>query len=227
VRGLVIVPAFNEEASIATTLKDLKKYQDHWDILVVNDGSSDATAEEARKMKVRLLSLPFNLGIGTAVQSGYLLACREDYDWACQFDADGQHQARYIEKLRRTLFETGSACVVGSRYLEKGFQNSIFRRLGALYFSILLKFMGCKEANDPSSGFRICDRRAIALFAHNYPLDYPEIEARLMLKKRFLPLKEVPVEMSERREGKSSIGNLDALFYVLRVTLSLLIGKGR
>lgn len=167
-----------------------------------------------------------NLGIGTAVQTGYRLARRRDVDWALQFDADGQHRVEEIPRLVEAL-DGETACVVGSRVLAGGGASGPLRRLGSRWFSWLLKCLGCDEASDPSSGFRLCDRRAIALFADNYPLDYPEVEARLLLARRRLPLREVAVTMRDRQAGVSSIGPGDALFYAVRVSLALVLGGGR
>lgn len=225
-RGLIIVPAFNEEASISRTLATLACRPEGSDILVVDDGSRDATARLAREAGARVVSLPFNLGIGAAVQTGYLVASREDYDWALQFDADGQHPASDIPALVGAL--PGQACVVGSRYVgAASYKGSRARRAGARYFSALLSALGCRAVTDPSSGFRICDRRAIALFSRQYPADYPEVEARLLLARCQLPVSEVPVSMGRREAGRSSISFLDSFFYVLKVTLSLVLGGGR
>ncbi|MGE4157579.1 MAG: glycosyltransferase family 2 protein [Planctomycetota bacterium] len=225
-RGLIIVPAFNEEASITSTLARLQSRPAGSDVLVVDDGSKDATARLARAAGARVVSLPFNLGIGAAVQTGYILAAREDYDWALQFDADGQHPASAIDRMVNAL--EGQACVVGSRYLvDSGYKSSVPRRLGSRYFSLLLALLGCPGVTDPSSGFRICDRRAIALFARRYPLDYPEVEAHLLLARRRLPVREMAVSMSRREGGKSSINTLDSVFYMFKVTLSLSLGGGR
>lgn len=225
-RGLIIVPAFNEEASMPATLVSLEARPEGSDVLVVDDGSRDATKKLALAAGARVVSLPFNLGIGAAVQTGYIVAAREDYDWALQFDADGQHPASAIGRMVEAL--DGHACVVGSRYRGgPGYKSSVPRRLGAGYFSFLLKLLGCSNVTDPSSGFRICDRRAIALFARHYPADYPEVEARLLLSRRTLPLREIPVTMSRREGGKSSISTMDSVFYMFKVSLSLTLGGGR
>ncbi len=213
---------------LGSTLRSLASRPDHWDVVVIDDGSRDRTAEIARDADVRCVSLPMNLGIGTAVQTGYRIACEEDYDWALQFDADGQHLAEEIPKLVTALDnDPALACVIGSRYLEPGFSNSAPRRIGAHWFAFLLRLMGCPDTTDPSSGFRLSDRRAIAFFGERYPLDYPEVEARLLLHRRQLRVKEVPVRMAPRQGGHSSIGSLDAGFYFLRVSLSLVLSGGR
>jgi glycosyltransferase involved in cell wall biosynthesis len=224
-RGLIVIPAYNEAAVIEGTLDTLLKCEGEWDVLVIDDGSRDGTANLAKAKGVRVLSLIFNLGIGTAVQTGYKAACEGDYDWCLQFDADGQHRADEIPKMIEALNE--NACVVGSRYLQEGFENTFSRRLGARYFSAMLKMLGCKNVSDPSSGFRLCDRRAIALFAKNYPLDYPEVEARLMLNRRQLSVVEIPVTMEARQGGVSSINSLGAFYYLLKVSLSLVLKAGR
>lgn len=225
-RGLIIIPAFNEEKVIADTLDKLIACEGEWDIVVVNDGSKDRTEEIVVGKNIRCVSLLVNLGIGTAVQTGYKLARKEDYDWALQFDADGQHQGDQIKPLLEA-FTGEEACVIGSRYLTGDYQNTLFRRCGAFYFSLLLKIMGCSEVTDPSSGFRLCDRRAIALFADNYPLDYPEVEARLMLNRRSLKVKEIPITMAPRQGGVSSINRFGALYYFAKVSLSMILKGGR
>lgn len=225
-RGLIVIPAYNEEKVIGQTLDELKQCNGPWDILVINDGSRDATESIVKSKGIRCVSLTLNLGIGTAVQTGYKVARREDYDWALQFDADGQHRPDQITLLLDELKDDIS-CVVGSRYLKEGYKNTIFRRFGAFYFSKLLKLFGCQHVSDPSSGFRLCDRRAIALFADNYPLDYPEVEARLMLQRRQLDVKEIPIQMFPRQGGVSSINRLGALYYFAKVSLSLTLKGGR
>lgn len=224
-RGIIIIPAYNEDKVIEKTLDDLKEQEGDWDLVVINDGSFDKTEELVKAKGVRVVTLKFNLGIGTAVQTGYKLACKEDYDWSLQFAADGQHRAEEIPKMLEALKD--NACVVGSRYLKKGYQNSFYRRMGARYFSLLLGLKGCSSVTDPSSGFRLCDRRATALFAKNYPLDYPEVEARLMLSSRRLSVKEVAVSMEPRQAGVSSINQFGAFYYLLKVSLSLLLKGAR
>jgi glycosyltransferase involved in cell wall biosynthesis len=224
--GLIIIPAYNEEKVIGKTLDDLLAFEGDWDIVVINDGSRDRTEEIVKEKGLRCVTLKINSGIGTAVQTGYKLARSEDRDWTLQFDADGQHRPDQIA----ALIEAASgeeACVVGSRYLGKEYKNTIYRRFGALYFSWLLRALGCSEVTDPSSGFRFCDRRATALFASNYPLDYPEVEARLMLGRRGLKVKEIPVFMKERQGGVSSINYFGALYYFAKVSLSLVLKGGR
>ena len=180
-RGLIIIPAFNEEKVIGQTLDDLLEIDGDWDIVVIDDGSRDQTANIAKGKGVRVVSLQFNLGIGTAVQTGYKLARREDYDWSLQYDADGQHRADQIAKMLESLED--NACIVGSRYLDDSFKNTLSRRWGARYFSLLLGVMGCGKVTDPSSGFRLCDRRATALFADNY---YPNATMNPQKVKHFL-----------------------------------------
>jgi glycosyltransferase involved in cell wall biosynthesis len=221
---LVIVPAYNEEASIPGVLRDLREHGPSAEVLVVNDGSRDATSRLARSLGVKVLDLPFNLGIGGAVQAGYLYALQNGHDAAVQFDGDGQHCACEIQKLLGPL-QTGKAdLVVGSRFLAPGkYKAPVFRRIGIGIFSIVLSRLLGIEITDSTSGFRAANRRAIEFFARTYPDDYPEVETLVLLHKIHMRLEEVPVAMRERTGGKSSITPIRSAYYMTKVLMAIFI----
>jgi hypothetical protein len=227
---LAIVPAYNEADAIASTIADLRTHAPQWDVVVVDDGSTDATADEAAGAGAEVLRMPFNLGIGGAVQAGYLYARETDYDFAVQVDGDGQHDAAQIDDLLDHLrahrgdlnMVTGSRFLVGDE--EHGYKSSASRRLGIKIFGFILSRVTKRPVTDPTSGFRMCDRRAIELFANDYPHDYPEVEAVLMVHAHRLAAAEIPVTMRERQGGVSSINASRSLFYMIKVLLAIFVG---
>ncbi|WP_210491587.1 glycosyltransferase family 2 protein [Patulibacter sp. SYSU D01012] len=225
---LAIVPAYNEVDAIATTIADIQQNAPAFDVVVVDDGSTDATAQRARECGAEVVELPFNLGIGGAVQAGYLYAQDHGYDVAVQVDGDGQHMAAEIDTLLQHLRSTpGLNMVTGSRFLtpdRDGFRSSLTRRIGIRFFALLLSLITRQKVTDPTSGFRMCDRKAIELFARDYPHDYPEVEAVLMLHAHRLSRQEVPVRMRARTTGASSIRPLHSGLYMVKVLLAILIG---
>ncbi len=227
-KNLAIVPAYNEVAAIAATVADLRRHAPDFDVLVVDDGSTDATARAARTAGAAVIVLPFNLGIGGAVQAGYLYAQRHGYDVAVQVDGDGQHDAGEIGKLLAHLRAHPELnMVTGSRFLraeQEGFRSSAARRIGIRFFAVLLSLITRQRVTDPTSGFRMCDRKAIELFARDYPHDYPEVEAVLMLHAHRLSREEVAVTMRPRTTGTSSIRPLHSGLYMVKVLLAILIG---
>jgi glycosyltransferase involved in cell wall biosynthesis len=223
-KTLIIVPAYNEEESLPGVIRDLRENIGFADILVVNDGSRDATARTAQEMDVSVLSLPFNLGIGGAMQAGYLYAQEEGYDVAVQFDGDGQHLAKEIEKLLRPVLEGRADLVVGSRFLNQGKYNATaFRKIGIWIFSSVLSRILGMPVTDSTSGFRAANRRVIEFFSRTYPDDYPEVEALVLLHKAKLRVAEVPVSMRERTGGKSSITPIRSAYYMIKVLLAIFI----
>ncbi|MGX6446630.1 glycosyltransferase family 2 protein [Patulibacter sp. S7RM1-6] len=225
---LAIVPAYNEVDAIATTIADIRQNAPAFDVVVVDDGSTDATAARAKACGAEVVALPFNLGIGGAVQAGYLYAQDHDYDVAVQVDGDGQHMASEIQTLLDHLRATpGLNMVTGSRFLttdRDGFRSSRTRRIGIRFFALLLSVITRQKVTDPTSGFRMCDRKAIELFARDYPHDYPEVEAVLMLHAHRLSRQEVAVRMRARTTGASSIRPLHSALYMIKVLLAILIG---
>jgi len=223
-RALAIVPAWNEERDLPAVLEELRTAAPSWDVCVVDDGSSDGTASVAREKGAVLLRLPINLGIGGAVQTGYLWARDHGYDVAAQIDGDGQHDPSYLAAALRPI-EVGTAdFVIGSRYLGTGgFRSTTLRRVGTRYLSWFLRLRCDARVTDPTSGFRVAGRRAIELFAASYPSDYPEPEAIAFAIRHGLRVQEVPVVMRGRRHGASSIGPGRTLYYLIKVSLALLL----
>jgi glycosyltransferase involved in cell wall biosynthesis len=221
---LIIVPAYNEEASLPGVIQDLREHFPSADVLVVNDGSRDATARIACKLDVNVLDLPFNLGIGGAVQAGYLYAERNGYDIAVQFDGDGQHLAGEINKLIEPIMTKQADLVVGSRFLTAGgYKAPVFRKLGIGIFSFILSNITGLAVTDSTSGFRASNRRVIEFFAHTYPDDYPEVEALVLLHKIGLRMMEVPVTMRGRTFGRSSITPIRSAYYMTKVLMAIFI----
>lgn len=222
---LIIIPAFNEEETLQGIILGIRKSmpQDH--ILVVNDGSTDSTGETARKEGVIVLEHPYNMGIGATMQTGFLFAFRNGYDIAVQIDGDGQHDPNYLQALMSPLLKGEAQLVIGSRYLEgQGFKSSIPRRVGILFFSFLYYILTGEKVTDPTSGFRAFDKKAIDFFSKEYPSDYPEVESLILLHRKGFIFKEVPVVMKERQGGVSSINLLRSIYYMIKVTLSMVIG---
>jgi glycosyltransferase involved in cell wall biosynthesis len=223
-RALAIVPAWNEERGLPAVLEELRRAAPDWDVCVVDDGSSDGTSSVVRQGKATLLRLPHNLGIGGAVQTGYLWARDHGYDIAAQIDGDGQHDPAYLATALRPIISGRADFVVGSRYLDGGgFQSTALRRAGARYLSWFLRLRCGARVTDPTSGFRVVGRRAIELFATDYPSDYPEPEAIALASRRGLRVQEIPVVMRSRRHGASSIGVARTVYYLLKVSLALLL----
>jgi glycosyltransferase involved in cell wall biosynthesis len=225
---LAIVPAYNEEAAIGSTVADNRAHAPEFDVLVVDDGSTDDTSRVAAAYGARVIQHPFNLGIGGAVQSGYQYALEYDYDVAVQVDGDGQHDARHIADLLAQLLENPELnLVTGSRFLAvdgDGYRSSVSRRVGIRLFAGVLSVVCGRRITDPTSGFRMTDRRGIELFARDYPHDYPEVEAVLMCHAHRLSSVEVPVQMRARHTGRSSIGSTQSVYYMVKVLLAVLVG---
>jgi glycosyltransferase involved in cell wall biosynthesis len=228
-RVVAVVPAFDEEAAIGAVVAGIGEFDPAIHVVVVDDGSADGTAEAASAAGAVVVRLPFNLGIGAAVQTGFRYALEHDYDVAVRLDGDGQHDPEELPKLLEPL-ERGEADVVtGSRFRgEQGsYRAPLGRRLGITWFAKLVSLLSRQRVTDTTSGFQALNRAAIALFARDYPSDYPEVEATVLLLKHRLRLLEVPVEMRERETGSSSITFLRSLYYAVKVTLALFVGIAR
>ncbi|OFX24562.1 MAG: glycosyl transferase family 2 [Anaeromyxobacter sp. RBG_16_69_14] len=227
-RVLVIVPALNEAMSIASVIDSLRRNAPGCDVAVVDDGSTDGTAAIAASLDVVVLRSPINLGIGGAVQTGYLWARERGYDVAVQIDGDGQHEPRYIA-VALALVERGEAdLVVGSRFIEAGgFRSTALRRAGIRYLSWLLRLRCGARVTDPTSGFRVAGRRALELFADHYPSDYPEPESIAMAVRTGLRVREVAVRMRQREHGRSSINVLRTVYYLAKVSMALMLLPAR
>ena len=227
---LAVVPAYNEADTVVRVIDSLREHAPEFDVLVVDDGSTDGTGELARDGGAYVLRHPFNLGIGGAVQSGFIFALEKGYDYMVQVDADGQHCADQIHTLVEAMDEDPTLDMVcGSRFLteEHGYPAPISRRTGIHIFAFLLSRIMRRRVSDPTSGFRLFNRRGIALFARDYPHDYPEVEAVLMVHFHRLRLKEVPVRMLTRAGGVSSIRSGKSAYYMLKVLLAIFIGLAR
>ncbi len=224
---LVIIPAYNEEKSIEEVISKIQLHAAA-DIVVVNDGSRDATARKALEKGERVITLPFNLGIGGAMQTGYRFAKDNGYDVAIQVDADGQHDPGFIKRLVDKLNEGDYDMVIGSRYVEEtAYKSSLSRRMGMIFFSWLVLMLTGWKVKDTTSGFRAVNRKVIEYFADSYPTDYPEVDVLVRLHKKRFKLCEVPVEMLERQGGKSSITPFKSVYYMIKVSLALLINSMR
>ena len=228
-KGLVIIPAFNEELNIEKVIDSVFQLNLNVDVLVVNDGSIDNTGQIALATnKAKVLDLPFNLGIGGCVQTGFKFALNNDYDFAVQCDGDGQHLASDLAILIREF--TGEDFLIGSRFLSKkqiGFKSSFCRRMGIFWFKVLFSVLYGKKITDATSGLRIYGRKALKLLAKNYSDDYPEPEAIAYLLRNNLSPRELPVEMQDRQEGKSSITFFKSIYYMVKVSIVIVIWKFR
>ena len=227
-RALAIVPAYNEASSVGRVVDEIRSFDRRFEILVVDDGSTDATAAVARARGARVVRLPFNLGIGGAVQTGYRYAEEHDFDIAVQIDGDGQHDPDEVTRLLVPLRAGAADLVIGSRFAGEGtYRASPLRRLGIRLFARASSAIVGQVLTDTTSGFRAANRRAIALFARDYPHDYPEVEATVMVAKQRLRLVEVPVAMRTRSVGRSSITAPRSVYYMSKVLLALFVGLFR
>ena len=218
---LVIIPAYNEEKVIESTVRELTANIQNVDYVIINDCSTDNTLAVCKKNKFNTINLPVNLGIGGAVQTGYKYAYENDYDIAIQMDADGQHNPSYINNLVEKIAE-GNDLVIGSRFLEKeGFQSSHIRRLGIKLYSHIIKTFTKKTIKDTTSGYRAVNREVIKIFAKSYPVDYPEPETDAIIAKAGYNVVEIPVKMEARKEGKSSITPRKSIYYAVKVGLAV------
>ena len=229
-RKLAIVPAYNEQGMVGRVVREINRNAPDFDVVVVDDGSTDGTAAEAEASGAVVLRHPFNVGIGGAMQSGFKYALRYGYDVAAQVDGDGQHKPAHLNDLVAKLETRGDEAdmVCGSRFRgDPGYKVPLGRRIGNLIFSVALTAICRQRITDPTSGFRMTNRRGIELFARDYPHDYPEVEAILMLHAHRLRIHEVPVRMNARGFGRSSIDYPRSAYYMAKVLLALFIGLFR
>jgi glycosyltransferase involved in cell wall biosynthesis len=226
-RCLVIVPVFNERGSVSKVVRRLRQSLPDFDVLVIDDGSTDDTLRQI-PAGVTVVSLPFNLGIGGAMQTGYKYAALHGYDVAVQVDGDGQHRPSEVRRLVDCVINGGVDLAVGSRFLSPTkYRQTLVRRVGAYMLGLLIRMLTGLWMTDCTSGFRAANRRVIRAFAHWYPEDYPEPEVILLLHRTGYAIGEFSVRMRHRRNGQSSIGLLEGLFYVLKVTTCLLLDMVR
>ena len=227
-KKLIIIPAYNEEQNIAGTIRKALKAAEEYDCIVVNDCSSDRTAEICHENGIAVLDLSVNLGIGGAMQTGYLYAFENGYECAVQIDGDGQHDPAFLKVMYDRLILENADMVIGSRFIEReGYQSSSLRRWGIRYFSRLIRLLTGKTVTDPTSGLRMVNKETIGEFARDYPGDYPEPESLVHLLKKNKKVVEVPVVMNARQAGRSSIGFKGSVYYMIKVTLAVIMERMR
>ena len=229
-RRLAIVPAYNEEASVGRVIDEIRAVDPGFEIAVIDDGSTDRTAGVAADRGAHVVRLPFNLGIGGAMQTGYRYAFEHAYDIAVQVDGDGQHDPAELPKILEPVLAGEADLVVGSRFAQttpEAYRSSAARRIGIRLFAKVVSAVVRQRVTDTTSGFRAVNRKGIALFAADYPHDYPEVEATVMCVKHKLRLKEVPVGMRERSGGRSSITAWRSAYYMVKVLLAIFVGLFR
>ena len=227
-RVIAVVPAHNEEAAIGGVIDEIRAFDRTFDVVVVDDGSVDATATVAAQHGAAVLTLPFNIGIGGAVQTGFMYALEHGYPTAVRLDGDGQHVAADLGKLLDVLMAEGADIVTGSRFTgTDSYRPPLARRIGIVWFAKLVSILTRQKVTDTTSGFQALNRRGIELFAREYPSDYPEVEATVLVYKHRLRLAEVSVQMREREHGSSSITLARSIYYVFKVTLALCVAMVR
>lgn len=223
-KSLIIIPAYNEEECIQATVKDIMQNAPDFDYVVINDCSKDSTRAICEKNHFNVINLPVNLGIGGAVQTGYKYAFENNYDFAVQVDGDGQHDPKFLGKMLETMKKENLDMLIGSRFIDKeGFQSSGLRRVGIKYFTFLIKLLTRTTITDPTSGLRMANKDIIALYAKDYPRDYPEPESVVAILRKKKVVKEMPVIMRERAGGVSSISPRKSIYYMIKVTLAILM----
>lgn len=227
-KKLIIIPAYNESENIKGTVENIKANAPDFDYVVINDCSTDNTLDILKSHNYNYVSLPINLGIGGAVQTGYKYAKEFDYDVAVQVDGDGQHDPVFLNYMADYLQEHELDMVIGSRFIDKeGFQSSFMRRVGINYFTGLIRLLTGKKITDPTSGLRMAGKKVINLFADNYPVDYPEPETAVTAINNGMKIEEIPVIMKERQGGVSSITLKKSVYYMVKVTLAIIIERLR
>lgn len=230
---LLVIPAYNEAENIERVVDNLIENYPQYDYLVINDCSTDNTEEILRRRGYHYISLPVNLGIGGAVQSGYLYGAQNGYDIVIQIDGDGQHDPAYAKDLIQPILDGQADMVIGSRFIQKrGFQTSFLRRIGIGMIRNVIRICCGVKITDTTSGFRATSKSLTQLFAREYAQDYPEPEAIVLAELRGYHVMEVPVEMNERTGGRSSINALRSIYYMIKVSIALFlvrigIGKRR
>lgn len=228
-RVIAVVPAYNEQRAIGVLVDEIHAFDASFDVVVVDDGSTDATATVAAEHGAIVVTLPFNLGIGGAVQTGFKYALEHDYELAVRLDGDGQHDPAELSKLLAPVERGEADIITGSRFADGAlaYRPPFARRIGITWFALLVSLLTRQRVTDTTSGFQALNRKGIALFAGDYPNDYPEVEATVLVFKHRLRLAEVPVQMREREHGESSITVVRSIYYMLKVTLALLVAMLR
>ena len=226
---VAVVPAWNEAGAIGGVVAEIKAFDPAIEVVVVDDASTDETAEVAEAHGATVLRLLYNVGIGGAVQTGFRYARDEGYDVAVRLDGDGQHDASELAKLLAPIRAGTADLVIGSRFVDANgtYRAPFARRMGIRVFARLVSLLGGQKVTDTTSGFVALSRRGIELFAVEYPHDYPEVEATLVALRSGLRLEQVQVEMRERQAGTSSITFVRSLYYIVKVMLALLVASLR
>ncbi len=222
---LIVIPAYNEEEHIANVIDSTKKDNPQADILVVNDGSTDNTSALAKQRGAEVLDLPFNIGYGGAVQTGFRFAVEHAYDFTVTLDGDGQHDPASVKALIDTMEREKADVVIGSRFIEGSYRMGFLRKIGVRLFSWIARLYGGMRISDPTSGFQLLDRKAFSYLARddNYPLDYPDVNIVMALHKMDFKIVEAPVRMKEKLKGKSMHSGFRPAVYVLRMCLAILM----
>ncbi|MCL2819412.1 MAG: glycosyltransferase family 2 protein [Oscillospiraceae bacterium] len=224
-KTILLIPCYNEQETIASLYEEIRE-KTPYDVIVINDCSTDSSRDVLREKGIPYLDLPLNLGIGGAVQAGYRYAVYYGYDIAVQVDGDGQHDPGQIGTIVAPIEKNEADLVIGSRFIEKtGFQSSAMRRVGINFFKFLIYCLSGKRITDATSGFRAANIKTMQLFDRYYAMDYPEPESNMLALKNNLRVKEVPVTMRQRQGGESSIKALQPLYYMLKVSLGILISS--
>jgi glycosyltransferase involved in cell wall biosynthesis len=227
-RRIAIVPAYNEERNIGRVIDELQAFDRGLEVVVISDGSVDRTAEVAAEHGAHVIRLPFNLGIGGAVQTGFRFAWEGGYELAVRVDGDAQHDPAQLARVIAPVLAGEADIVVGSRFTgDGGYRSSATRRIGIRLLAIVVSAIAHQRVTDTTSGFQALNRRAIGLFAADYPHDYPEVEGMVMAIRHRLRIAEVPVSMRAREHGRSSIGVWASVYYMLKVLLALFVGLFR
>ena len=221
---LIIIPAFNEEGAVGGVVKEVRGVMPGVPVVVVDDCSTDATVHVARAAGAQVLALPYHLGLGGCVQAGYRLAFELNYDYVIRVDGDGQHDPRDIPAILQTLEREGCEMVIGSRFINgAGAHSGFLRALGIVFFRAMLRPILGRPVRDPTSGFVGVNRTALAVFSRSFPLEYPEIEALVVLQRKRFRFMEVPCRMRPRRTGRTSITPLKSLYYPVHVLLGVFV----
>ena len=224
-KAIIIIPAYNEEKNIAGVINGIKNVIPDADILVVNDGGKDRTEEIARELGARVISLPYNMGYGAALQTGFKYALKKGYEYAVQIDADGQHDPKDIPKLLDVVLSGKADVVIGSRFLNGGkYKAPAVRRLGMLFFARLTSLIIGEKITDPTSGYQAINKNGLQFYAGDYyPVDFPDADVIIMLHRAGLKIKEIPVIMYPSVQGKSMHSGLKPVYYIFKMFLSIFV----
>ncbi|SDT85528.1 glycosyltransferase family 2 protein [Desulfobacula phenolica] len=227
---IIIMPAYNEAKNIVKVVSSVKFLFPEYQVLVINDGSSDNTSELASEAGATVIDHPFNMGYGVAIQTGYKYAYRNGYNYLVQMDSDGQHAIEEISKLLANVTDGSCEIVFGSRYIEEnGYKKSMFRYIGTLFFRILLGMMTGRKITDPTTGFQAMNRNVLKIFIKDlFPCDYPDADIMILLTEIGIKFKEIPVKMFNRNDGKSMHNNpFEVCYYLFKMSLSMCVTKIR